>query len=69
MVIVDGVSRSNLMYGRTMSLIQGKVARNHPNDCKIKCIRLLLPIIEHHKDIEPFIDFFAWKATHFHFQE
>jgi hypothetical protein len=57
-VTVDDVNRADIIFGPAEPTLEGKMIKKNPNGCKIKRVPLPLPILQHHKDLELFIDFF-----------
>ena len=57
-VTVDDINRADIIYGPARPLLQGKMTRLHPPSTKIERIPLPLPIQEHHRCLQLFMDFF-----------
>ena len=57
-VTMGNISREELIYGSPTPLLQGKMTRVKPKGTKIEIIPLPLPIYQHHKYLQFYIDFF-----------
>ena len=53
---MDDIRRSGLIYGSLTPILQGKMTK--PKGTKIERIPLPLPIYQHHKDLQFYIEFF-----------
>ena len=55
---IDDINRAKLIYGPGNPLLKGKMKRYPKNSDNIERIPLPLPISEHHKDVQLYIDLF-----------
>ena len=55
---MDDISKDELFYGSPTAILQGKMTRFRPKGARIERLPLPLPLYQHHKDLQLYIDLF-----------